>query len=297
MMKNIFLSVVLFAAIQSIAYTADKFEIDLLRPYKTGQVYELSAQAGRNNQSKLMVDGKPVDAAPGANSNTVVKLDATETILTVDAEGRIEKCLLKIIRLTSNEVGGDEKELSESGTEVVVSIGSDEIDFSRKDGETISKSLNSSLSQFYDPRKDDASDDLLFGTDELIGVGESWKIDSEAAAKGLSQNGMAIKPDQIRGKMKLVGLVEKDGVKCLEIHGAIEMATLAPPMPDGIKISSSGGRLTLVGFFPVDGALQVSEKTSKMYFHIKASGATGDGLLELESKGRMGKVISKKLVE
>ncbi|MFT5410395.1 MAG: hypothetical protein ACI9NC_003125, partial [Verrucomicrobiales bacterium] len=41
-MKNIFLSVVLFAAIQSIAYTADKFEIDLLRPYKTGQVYELS---------------------------------------------------------------------------------------------------------------------------------------------------------------------------------------------------------------------------------------------------------------
>ena len=294
MQKIIKLSAALALLLAPLSHAAESHSIKLVRPYVVGETFTINGDATTTNTTALKVNGNAVPAAPEANSKLFSTLEATKKVLSVDEKGKVETCLLTVKKLTSKaSEDADAEKLLDAGTAVSVKVGTKEVQFTI-DGKEVTGELAKVLGEFFDPRDDSTDDDDIFGTEEKVAVGDSWKIDSKAAAEGLSKHGMKIGEDGVRGRMKLVGLVTKDGVECLDIRGEIEMVGFAPQLPDGMKLGSSEGRLKLEGLFPIDQSLQPINILAQMEFKMKAERQDAQPAIELTTSGLVKKTEQKK---
>ena len=160
-------------------------------------------------------------------------------------------------------------------------------------GEDVSAEAAEALGEFFsDNEEKDMDIDAVFGTSEKKKVGDSWPIDAEAAAKGLADTGLQIPADKIKGELTLHGVVERDGVKCLDIRGEMLLMEMKAPMPPGIEVTDSGGKATFSGLFPVDEKISALEQNMSMNFTMKASGTIEGQTLELDTEAAMAKTAT-----
>ena len=97
--------------------------------------------------------------------------------------------------------------------------------------------------------------------------------------------------------MKLEAVVEKDGKRYLDILGEITLKKMAAPMPPGMAIAKSGGKMTIRGLFPVDETSQPIRKQMTMAFTVAAGGAPSGAQIELSMRGRTDRRGTMKLLE
>jgi len=264
---------------------AEKYAIELTREFKVGQKFEIAAVARENQIMKVIVDGSLTPSDPRQNKNLEVTIVGMEEILAVKKDGSHGKSRVKITKCVAQDAGKGDPVTIEPGTEVVVTYGDTEVTFAIE-GNPASEAQASVLGKFFETKKSGTDDDELLGTDEKQAVGDKWKIDSKAAAESLAKNGMALKPEDIEGWMELVSVVEQDGVSCLEIRGEITLKKIAAPMPPGIAVTASGGKMTLHGLFPIDGTAQPVKKVMTMTFAVDAGGDANGAEIKLSMNGK-----------
>ncbi|MCL2648457.1 MAG: hypothetical protein FWD61_15850 [Phycisphaerales bacterium] len=142
--------------------------------------------------------------------------------------------------------------------------------FSAKDGGELSEKVKNLLNQLYPPEqgkgeaKSGASDDDVFGSKTPRKVGESWPINSEAAAKMLARSDVTVDPKDVTGKMTLKGVETINGGngkrgKALRIVGTIDVANFKSScVPSGVNVDSVG-KMQLSGLYPVDASPSPAE--------------------------------------
>lgn len=285
LVRSILLLTLAVLQAQMAAGAAEEYTINLSRDYHVGQKMELSIVSTESTQVDLTVNGKPAQAPHGQNKNLTTTLEGSQEILELRGRAR-SKIRFTVKRLVSTPAAQETQVILEPGTSVLVSFGEKEVAFSI-DGKAVAADKQAVLAKFFETEKEGTDDDELLGTKEKQAVGGQWKIDRKAVAAGLTKNGMGLAPEDVDGWMKVEAVVEKDGVKCLDIRGEIDLKRIAPPMPPGIGINSSGGKMSMRGLYPVDGVSQPTNKVMTMIYKVEAAGDTSGVALEMSMAGKI----------
>lgn len=270
-----------FLTISGIAQDAKKYTINLSRDYKVGQKLEISITNQESSKMELKKNGTAQDPR---NQAIEAKFDGIQEVLEVK-DGKLAKAKITVKKLVAT-MGGKEETILKTGVVIDASYGSENVTF-KVDGEEPTQKERAILSKFFQPNKKGTDDDELFGSKTPQAVGDKWEINSAAAAAGFSKNGMELDEKEISGWMKLVKIVEEDGVKCMDIRGEIELKTFAPALPPGMTIAKSGGNITMRGLFPVDGTSHPLDKAMTMTFSVNSKGDQNGTAIEVLMSGEM----------
>jgi hypothetical protein len=134
---------------------------------------------------------------------------------------------------------------------------------------------------FSDGTKDPGADDRVFGPGHKVKVGESWTIQSEEAARGLSKKiGSTISREAVKGSVKLENVTPVNGVPCLHLSGDMQIDAGGVPLPGAppeIKAKKFDTTFTLGGDFPVDPKVGQQAEITKMVSTAEGGGTMQNG--------------------
>ena len=292
-MKSVF--AILIPSLLSLGHVAgdEEYTIKLERDGAVGEKRHLSAMVSNKVAMEMRVDGELAPTPPGSTENNRYKLEGDFEIVAKNAAGNISELKGKVANLISFKPDGTEESLVAEGTDVTLRLaeGAEEPTVT-VEGKPAGAELAEIIGEFFDLGSEDEFDaDAVFGTSEKKKVGESWAIDPVVAAKSFAESGdgLEIDPENLEGKLTLHGIVEREGIRCLDIRGELTMKGLKAPMPPGIEVSESLGRATFSGLFPIDESLSPIEENMSLDFTMNAAGKIGDNTLEMDIAAAMAK--------
>ncbi|HUT12099.1 MAG TPA: hypothetical protein VMY42_16475 [Thermoguttaceae bacterium] len=250
--------------------SAQDYEIRMSRPMKVGEKYELTASGSKSKRMTTSVQGQVVKED---KSSFTAKLEGTITVLEVDERGQEQKITLTVSKCVMSVNGdADEKEALTEGTEVVAQL---------RDGEEVflidDKPAPSDIEEMLDlfstlPTTKVTGDDM-FGTKERKKVGDSWAINSTAAARGFDAGkGTKVEPENIKGSTKLEKVLVVDGSKCLQLLGRMEISEFVLPMPPGFSVEKANVSLDSLGELPVDTSIGHLSQAMNMTMTVSIKG-------------------------
>lgn len=234
---------VLLALLLTTLAPAKDYEIKLLRPAVVGQNYRVQVTFTRQQKETANVDGEEVKPEIASIITTLV---ASVEVLKVNAKGQaiaeeytVEKC--------SQARDGKTTDLLQPGHVLVVAAGTVGPDI-RSEGQPLTEAGHSILSELFDMRESEITEDEIFGTKKRRNPGDSWVINTEAARK--FADGVGIKMDGVKGNAKFVGLKKYGEFDCLEVSAEFSAAKLVLPAPDGFSVQKGTMRSSVWGLYP-----------------------------------------------
>lgn len=234
---------VLVALLLTTVAAGKDYEIRLLRPATVGQNYRVQVVFTRQQKETATLDGEAVKPEIASIITTMI---ASVEVLKVNTKGQaiaeeytIEKC--------SQVRDGKTTELLQPGHVLVVAAGEIGPDI-RSEGQPLTEAGHSILSELFDMRETEITEDEIFGTRKRKNVGDSWDINTEAAKK--FAEGVGIKMDGVKGAAKFVGLKKYGEADCLEVTAEFSASKLAVPAPDGFVVEKGTMKSNVWGLYP-----------------------------------------------
>lgn len=246
-MRSGLVSAVILLAVSRVL--AEDYEIRMTRPAKVGDKYEMIASGARTEKVTMLVGGK---VAKADGRSMTAKLEATVTVQEIDSLKREKKINLVVSKcVAATEGAANEEEVLRKGAQVVAQLQGKEKEF-LVDGEAASKDIAGILDLFISFPTTPTTDDDIFGTKERKKVGDSWPVNKAKAVEDLSDEGMSVKAEDIKGSTKLEKLAVVDGVQCLHLSAKLDIGKLSAPLPPGMAIEKAAMTATFEGDFPLD---------------------------------------------
>jgi hypothetical protein len=233
----------------AVAAAADdtSYEIVLDRATKVGATYGI-VSTGRNVEHVLITNGKTVLEKKA--SELSVQLDASATVLAIDAKGRPAKVRLKIVEFTIFTTVGQSSPFPR-GTELIAEADGGAKRFT-VDGKAVADDIGKALSLVHAVGSTDETNDDVLGTSGRKKVGDSWPVNAAFAAKSFHDSGIDAKADGVTGETKLVGVTRAGGVECLQVEAKIEMGSFEMQLPPGFKMEEGQLVVRYSSTLPVD---------------------------------------------
>jgi len=250
------------------AAAAQDYEIRLHRPMKVGQEFQLSATGRESQKATVTLNGQPIK---NESQEAAIEVEAAVKVLEIDKNGAPSKASLKIGKCLS--VKGDARTaLVPAGAVVVASVAAARESVFEINGEKVSPDAQRALSQVFNLGKGGPTDDQIFGTPQRKKVGDSWPMNSEAAAEDARQNGAAVEKEDFSGTVTLEKVLKIGDTECLQVAVAMDVARVRPPAPAGLVVEKGLARRRMSGLFPVNPALNVPEKSSALIITVVMKG-------------------------
>jgi hypothetical protein len=193
------------AAFVTTVFAADTHAIQLLRPVKAGERFEISAKVASEDSMKTSFDGREVESA---DTSVACRMTGTLTIVKVTTKG-----LPSAVKLTVKTA-----ECISAGAPAAFFKEGDELSLRRDepDNETLvnGEAADDVRSQLIESlltvqAEDEVSDEDIFGTKEKVAVGAEWPVNGKAAVDSLARNGVTgLDAKGVSGHAKLVTLGE-----------------------------------------------------------------------------------------
>lgn len=229
---------------------AEEYEVLFHRAATAGQKVMQRVRLSVDDQQQFTMNGKPLDA------HTVVKVELVEQRedVRVDENGYATEQKLTVQSCQCIK-DGKEVELFKPKDEVVIQNGT-----ARKF--TVNGTLATDLQAMVldqshsSGAENPGADDRTFSPHRKVKVGDTWPMNSEEAAKGLSQKlGTEVSKDAFNGTVKLESVETKNALPCLHLVAEFVIKAGGLPLPGappGLKTSKFETTYHLAGDFPMD---------------------------------------------
>jgi hypothetical protein len=229
----------------------DDYVIRLSRPTRVGDRYRLDAKGTTQEHEKISMGGQ----VQNEDKDMSVHLIAVATVLAVDSSSAATKTeyLIELCRKTSS--GKTEDVLSE-GRKVVVEADEKGDTTYTVDGDPALDDIQKSLSVVLSAhRPNSPSDDDIFGTKDRKRVGDTWSINSVAAAADLSKAGLTVSPEAFKGTVSFDGVRTVGTIKALELSARLRaegMTMSGEDLPDWLHVEKSSLTGEMSALVPAD---------------------------------------------
>lgn len=270
-----------------------EYTIKLQRPCKVGDRFVYVARGTFKSSSVTKADGKEVrNASDSYNAELIGTLEVTA----VGQRGTITGVSFTVQKCAMDR-GGTISTLLNEGLVILGKTEGTQQLFQIKDNPQVqlSKETYYVLGQLIELEKGAYTDDDLMGTNKPQKVGSAWAINSEASAKSLAEQNLAVKPEDFTGTIKVTGTKTIRGTECLTLAGQVEAKNVTPPLPPGSRVDKCTLKATIYGAFPVDPSIYrldgLEVRTVESAFRLPAS----DGKTILEVTNNISTTISKEL--
>ncbi len=227
------------------------YEIKFGRKSHVGDRFRVVSKGVDEQMVRMQFNGKDM---PARRDGYEFELVADVEVLAVSDHGRENKAQLtvgKITRTLSNQTG----EILPAGTVVLAERVNGKMKYTA--GETpvvpmVAKVLD--IAGFLSPgeRDSDDEDDNVLGSGTRRKPGETWSINSEAAAASLAKRGIQTDASHIRGTVTLHEVTQEAGVPVLRLSSQFQVNDLKPPLPPGVEVDNCEVVATNAGLLPVD---------------------------------------------
>jgi hypothetical protein len=251
------------------AASAD-YEIKLVREGAVGSSFRVNATGSSEEAVETTVDGQTTPVKSEKYSVEIVVV--CEVLAKATPEhGAKNKLIVEKMNMTQQD---QTEKLLEAGTEVIEERISGATQFS-VGGKPVAEKVAKAFAAVGFSMKDfgSANDDDIFGTKGRKKVGDSWPINSTAAANDFSKDVFPVKPENISGSTAVKELVTVGNQKCLVISATMAMRDLLPPAPQGLEAQPGEANAVFSGIFPVDVTKIYTQETGSLDLKVVYSGS------------------------
>jgi hypothetical protein len=241
----------LFFPAVSLFAAGDDYVIRFTRPAKVGDRSRVEMTGTTRERERITIGGQ----VQKEEKDLAVHMIAVESVLAVDSSStpsRVEY-LVQTCQRTS---AGKTEELLAAGHKVVAETNAEGDTVFTVDGdpalEDIAKALGLVISIH---RPSSPTDDDIFGTKERKRVGDTWNIDSAAAAADLSKTGLMVSAEALKGTVSLTGVRSVDAVKALDVTAKLRaegFAMAGGDLPEWLQVEKSSLAGDLKVLVPAD---------------------------------------------
>lgn len=272
----------LLVALAPAAGAPEDYAVKFERPTKAGARYHVFSSCASQQVSETRVGGQPL---PAVGQAIEVDLHADVEVLAVTSKGREKK-----LRLTNTKISVVSKGATVSvfpdGTEVVVDYVGKKTTF-KVGGRPASGPAKEALTLAVQLSPDESFDDLVFGTDQRQPVGQTWTLNTTAAAAALAVivPGGTFRAEGIEGGCQISEIVQDETGTAMRLAGAIAVTNFQVPLPNQLKTRGGKVESRLTALLPLDPAKGPLRQISHTVIQILADGETSGKKLEIATKG------------
>lgn len=211
------------------AAPAQEYEIRWHEPLEVGDTYEFSSTGLFRQAVKVTMQDSVVQ---DQNTTYSIALDGKAEVQSVDDRGLATSLKITVSKLTRTTATGDPEELLPVGSVMIAKREGGHGEFSLADGAPLSLPAQE-LDALIDVEEEGfPSAREIFGTDKPRKVGDSWPVNTEAAAEAIRV--VLAMPDysagNVSGEVRLLGIRDVDGVPCLELASSLTARKITGPM-------------------------------------------------------------------
>ena len=260
------------AAFATTVFAADTHAIQLLRPVKAGDRFDVSAKVAYEDSMKTSFDGREVES-----EQTVVacRLTGTLSVVAVTKKGLPSAIRLKVKTVECLKAGepvqffseGDELSLRRDEPENEAMVNGEAAD------DVQSQIIESLLTV---QAEDEMSDEDIFGTSEKVAVGAEWPVNGKAAVASLARNGITgLDPKGVSGHAKLMtlGEFEKQPALFVRMEAKIDgKGVTLTSLPENVKGRRFHSEYTVEMDVPVDPASSAGRTKGLATMEVDAAG-------------------------
>ena len=243
-MRQILVSLIVLAVLAPSVASAQVYTIHMSVAVRAGQSYGVSASGSKI--LKISSEDRLV-----SKDEYQVGFEGRAEVLEVDSSGRPVK-LAFIVEKFTKSADGASTTLLKPGS-VIMADGAQVQPFSLKDG-TLDETAQEVFGVVYSAHKpNDVSDDEIFGTKELKGIGESWPVNPSQAYESFKETGFVIPEGHLEGTVTLVAKDRIASADCLSIRGDVQADVIAAKaLPGGVTLERGRLQAAFRGCFPAE---------------------------------------------
>lgn len=263
----------------STAWGAEDYAIKMQQPLKVGQHYKFTTTASELSRTTMGSGGKVMQ---GQTNSITVDMESDVTVDQVDAQGRPTKETHKIVKLL--ERGAKEPALA-AGTKLVAMRLKEKMAF-EVDGKPADATTTRLLALTITMNSGGPTDDEIFGTTERKKIGDSWKINQDAAMKDATEKmaGQGMTIESISGQTTLESVTKEGGTDVLHLKS--NMTAKVNPKPQGPFTSAEAKmEANFTGAFPADPLKAKREEGVEMTMTFRGAGKPNPNGPEMELIG------------
>lgn len=263
----------------------DAYLVPVDRPVKVGQVQNLLLEGESTFRTEIQVNGGELSAE---NESWTAVLEGKLEVLEVAPDGDASALNLTVKKFSLTYDGKTTEPVKPGGVIKGKRIG-DVTEFSIDGGQTGEKltSVLKVMLPLSNPEDKTLRDENKgFGLDKPRKAGEHWEVDGKDLAATMPPDmPFSFNPEKTKGKMRLVEIIEKDGVKAALIQGEIELkVTGMKELPPGFKTNKGSMTMAVDGLFPLDATKPSLREGTSMNFDF--TGGMPNAGMSLKSSGR-----------
>ena len=171
------------------------YAVRLVRPYKVGEKYALTAKVQQTHAMREEVDGKEILSDAGDFKYSV---EGVWTVTAIDAKGRESSFHVAIGKFQCSKDGAAAAEVLAAGTEVDCVYKEGKAEFTGSKG-ALSEAATDALAAVFTASREKTEDDM-YGTAGAKKIGESWGVNAKAMAENARRMGCSWIRRKFRGR-------------------------------------------------------------------------------------------------
>lgn len=263
------------------------YSIKLNRPFKPGDAYQTHVVTQFNETTIGQFIAAPSRTATGSlKSDLQGRVDIQE----VDEKGNE-----KTLTFTAESFTINGKDVLSRGDVIDVKRTDKDVLFSLRKGGELSQDMKRVLSQVYDKlNTSGVTDDDVFGSKTPRKIGESWKIDVDAAVKQATGTGVTFDAGSMKGESTLKGTETLAGEPMVRLDTTLSIKDLKPELPPTLQFERSQTDEQFSNVVPID------PKSSSIQSHavididifLNPMGAASGGAVNIERKTHLEQTIT-----
>lgn len=264
---------------------ADGYPIRFHRPAKVGNRQHHTIKVNEENRMMTMVGKNPVQTE---EEKYALSLEADVEVLELVNE-KESKIKITVTRIECMRNAQPHPVIPVKST-FIAERKADETFFSSLDGKPLSEEAQKVCRMAFSISDGESSEDKAFGTNERKQVGDRWPVNAASATAELRRVGLRVDPVDVKGTVKLDGVVQDHGTECLRIRVEMDIRNLKNlPIPDFIKPTKTAFSCNVTADLPTDLSKDVTRSTEEFSFDFLAYGKVPSeaGEQEISMVGRM----------
>lgn len=257
---------------------AETYSVNLTTPWKAGQAYTLSATGSQTAKSTVKMGPTKAQEQTQQNSAT---LEADAKALEAWPDGGLRKAQFTVRSFRAADGNAPAKDLLPKGAVIVAEKKGEEVDFT-VDGQPASTEQANALKMVVALDEADQNDQLVFGTNKPVAVGETWRPDPAKVKAALGKDLGEVRTTD--ATMRLDSVAGRGDAQVAMISGDILFDGIHPPLPPGLTLKSGKFQAKLTGKIPAQRKASTRNETlaGSGQFVAVAPGPTGEISLTVE---------------